>query len=107
MNATADGENITFGSKRVGAIVARSDSSFPIVGQPVLMKLGDAVLGRQALRMDRTTLKDRTRLKQIPWGLHLTQLIGVAPGVDAQGLHYDGPATASGIYTGCGADGKL
>ena len=77
-------------SKRVGAVIARSEHSYPIVGHPVLMKLGDGILGRQALRYDRTTLKDRNRLKQIPWGLHLTQLIEVAPGAEAQGLHYDG-----------------
>jgi hypothetical protein len=37
-------------TKRIGAVVARSEASYPIVAQPVLMRLCDALVGRWARR---------------------------------------------------------
>ena len=90
-------------SKRIGALPARSRASDPMVCHPTLMKLMDALIGRQVLRMskqDAAALATKPMaikrhaikggLEQLPWGLDLTQLITLAPGAEQQVLHHDG-----------------
>eukprot|EP01052_Picozoa_sp_SAG31_P008450 SAG31_NODE_427_length_15813_cov_13.679649_12_plen_718_part_00 len=91
-------------TKRIGAVVARSEASYPIVAHPVLMRLCDALVGRQVLRMGPDGVKriasrpdgvhaaarPERNLEQLPWGLELAQMIQVGGGSPAQPLHYDG-----------------
>ena len=49
------------GAKSVGAVVARSPASHDLVAHPVLMRLMDALIGRQALRMDARACERLTR----------------------------------------------
>lgn len=46
---------------RVGAVVARSPAAHPVVSHPLLMKLCDALIGRQVLRMDADSCARLTR----------------------------------------------
>eukprot|EP01043_Picozoa_sp_COSAG02_P012611 COSAG02_NODE_489_length_21246_cov_49.035702_12_plen_340_part_00 len=86
-------------SKRIGALPARSRASDCMVAHPALMKLCDALIGRQVLRMGKDELAElaskpmaskRGPLKQLPWGLDLTQIITLGPGAEQQVLHHDG-----------------
>jgi hypothetical protein len=86
-------------SKRIGALPARSRASDCMVAHPALMKLCDALIGRQVLRFDKEGLAElaskpmaskRGPLKQLPWGLDLTQIITLGPGAEQQILHHDG-----------------
>jgi hypothetical protein len=49
------------GAKHVGALPARSSASHPMVSHPALVRLMDAIIGRQALRMDAEGCKALTR----------------------------------------------
>ena len=51
----------TNGAKSIGAVVARSPASHDLVAHPVLMRLMDALIGRQALRMDARACERLTR----------------------------------------------
>ena len=87
-------------SKRIGCLPSRSRASDPIVAHPTVMKLCDALLGRQVMRMDKAdvqSLAETSRDKecnpiaqQLPWTLDLTQIITLNPGAEAQVLHHDG-----------------
>lgn len=86
-------------SKRIGALPARSRASDCMVAHPALMKLCDALIGRQVLRMDRDQLAElvtkpmaakRGPLQQLPWGLDITQIITLEAGAEQQVLHHDG-----------------
>eukprot|EP01047_Picozoa_sp_COSAG01_P027318 COSAG01_NODE_1799_length_9205_cov_130.191302_7_plen_757_part_00 len=86
-------------SKRIGALPARTRAADPIVAHPALMKLCDALIGRQVLRMDKQEVAElaskpmasrRGSLQQLPWGLDLTQIITLGPGAEQQILHHDG-----------------
>jgi len=89
-NACTDGEK----SKRIGSLPARSRASDPIVAHPTLMKLCDALLGRQVMRMDRddvVALADTSASgapQQLPWTLDLTQIITLNAGAKQQVLHH-------------------
>jgi len=88
---------------RVDALPARSDASWPLVAHPALMKVCEAVIGRQVLHMDKEGVRKLLggRGEQIPWNLNLTQIIQVEPGTAAQNLHRDGG------YLQFNFDGKL
>ena len=84
-------------TKRLRAIVARAgEAAYPFVAHPALVALCEAVLGRQALHLDQAGLAEALRsdpqrpAQTMDWGLHLTQLIEVRPGAEAQPLHSDG-----------------
>ena len=86
-------------SKRIGCLPSRSRASDPIVAHPTVMKLCDALLGRQVMRMDKAdvqSLAETSRdeesqvAQQLPWTLDLTQIITLNPGAEAQVLHHDG-----------------
>lgn len=89
-------------SKRIGSLPSRSRASDPIVAHPTLMKLCDALLGRQVMRMDKhdvQALAETSRdddgfsnsgAQQLPWTLDLTQIITLNPGAESQVLHHDG-----------------
>ena len=86
-------------TKRIGALPARSRACDPIIAHPTLMKLMDACIGRQVLRMDTAGVQRLARkpsnhrkggLKQLPWNLDLSQIISLAPGSEEQVLHHDG-----------------
>ena len=69
-------------TKRIGAVVARSEAAYGIVAQPALMRLCDALVGRQVLRMHHDGVKKiasrpdgvhaaaspERNLEQLPWG---------------------------------------
>ena len=83
-------------SKRIGSLPARSRASDPIVAHPTLMKLCDALLGRQVMRMDRddvaaladTSASAGAPPQQLPWTLDLTQIITLNAGAEQQVLHH-------------------
>jgi ectoine hydroxylase-related dioxygenase (phytanoyl-CoA dioxygenase family) len=88
-------------SKRIGCLPSRSRASDPIVAHPTLMKLCDALLGRQVMRMDKDDVQALAETsadkqsgdngaQQLPWTLDLTQIITLNPGSEAQVLHHDG-----------------
>jgi hypothetical protein len=88
-------------SKRIGCLPSRSRASDPIVAHPTVMKLCDALLGRQVMRMNkddvralaetsRATKGSNLVAQQLPWTLDLTQIITLNPGAETQVLHHDG-----------------
>ena len=70
-------------SRRFDGICARSRHADPIVAHPVLLQCCDAVLGQQALDYSPAQLRDfcspdpRQPFQQLPWALHLVELIQV------------------------------
>lgn len=90
-------------SRRFDGICARSRHAHPIVTHPVLLQCCEAVLGQQALDLSPEQLCDFVRpdprqpFEQLPWALHLVELIQTSPAtaerpiVPAQGMiHEDG-----------------
>ena len=76
-------EQLGANTKRLGAVVARAgERCYPLVAHPVLMEVCSAVLGQQALNIERADLEE-----EMEWSCHLTQLIEVGPG--------------AGVCTGC------
>jgi ectoine hydroxylase-related dioxygenase (phytanoyl-CoA dioxygenase family) len=83
-------EQLGANTKRLGAVVARAgERCYPLVAHPVLMEVCSAVLGQQALNIERADLEE-----EMEWSCHLTQLIEVGPGAGVQPLHSDGGAWA-------------
>lgn len=72
--ASTGGDSFTGrNTKRVGALIARSPACRDIVTHPQMLAAADAYLGRQCDRIQ----------------LHLSQIIDILPGQDAQMLHRD------------------
>jgi hypothetical protein len=101
-----------FGGKtteRLGGVVARAPSSCEIVGHPLLIKLCEAILGRQLLNMTGEELMDTfpvdvgdTFHKERdphdarvfhPYQCHLHQIIHIGAGGAVQPIHRDGGFT--------------
>ena len=83
-------------TKRVGAVVARSPASWHMVMHPVLMRVCEAVLGRQMLNMSEEDLEavmhSQARPARVPWQCHLHQIIQIGAGNRAQPIHQDAGA---------------
>jgi hypothetical protein len=77
---------------RVGALPARSEASWPMLMHPAVMKICDAVIGKQVLHMDKDELQHRTvqNTSKVPWQMMLSRIIQVLPRCDPQLLHRDG-----------------
>jgi hypothetical protein len=86
LDATPHGLHGLGGTRRCGALVARSPASHKMVMHPAILKLVNAVLGEQRLKDNEVTIGghrgkgDSKRGIAYPWQLHLTQVIEVGPG---------------------------
>ena len=102
LDAIAAGDTFTgVNTKRAGAVVARSPSSWEIVGHPMLLQVCEAVIGRQLLNMTEAELaetshrgtpgprgKPTTKFTH-PFQCHLHQIISIGPDSPAQAIHRD------------------
>ena len=84
IDATPHGLHGLGGTRRVGALVARSPASHGFVAHPAILRLAQSVLGEQRLSGDAVRIGTRTGKGEkgfrYPWQLHLTQIIDVGPG---------------------------
>ncbi|MYB38644.1 MAG: phytanoyl-CoA dioxygenase family protein [Gammaproteobacteria bacterium] len=84
IDATPHGLHGLGGTRRVGALVARSPTSHRFVAHRAILRLAQSVLGEQRLSGDAVRIGDRTGKGEkgfrYPWQLHLTQIIDVGPG---------------------------
>ena len=84
IDATPHGLHGLGGTRRVGALVARSPASHGFVAHPAILRLAQSVLGEQCLSGDAVRIGTRTGKGEkgfrYPWQLHLTQIIDVGPG---------------------------
>lgn len=78
-------------TKRLGALIARSQSSWDACAHPLLMQVCNAVLGEQC--MHSTVLRTDKGLSPgyhtHPWHLDLTQIIDIGTGNPSQPMHRD------------------
>ena len=76
-------------STRVTALPARSENSWGMITHPAIIDVGNALLGRQILDMDKGEVSRRMggRAKQVPWNMHLSQMVRIEPQCVPQGLH--------------------
>ena len=84
IDATPHGLHGLGGTRRVGALVARSSASHQMISHPGILRLGDSILAEQQLNGDAVKIggkegKGRKDFRY-PWQLHLTQIIDVGPG---------------------------
>ena len=85
-----DGGAVENRSTRVTALPARSESSWGMITHPAIIDVGNALLGRQILGdMDKGEVSRRMggRAKQVPWNMHLSQMVRIEPHCVPQGLH--------------------
>ena len=76
------------GSRRVGALVARSVASHKAIAHPAVLQLCEFVLGEQRRSGNSVKLMQAPRGKgKYPWRLGLTQIIDVGPGQEQQNVH--------------------
>ena len=89
--AVAGGYSEANRSTRVTALPARSEGSWDLITHPAIIDVGNALLGRQVLSMSEQQVARRMmhQAKQVPWSLHLSQMIRLEPNCGAQGLHRD------------------
>lgn len=86
LDATPHGLHGLGGTRRCGALVARSQASHKMVMHPAVLNLVNAVLGEQQLKDNLVSIGnfrgkgDGERGIAYPWQLHLTQIIDVGPG---------------------------
>lgn len=103
INATPHGLHGLGGTRRVGALAARSPSSHQLIAHPVVMDLAKHVLGEQRLSGDAVQIGGRCEKGRAgfryPWQLHLTQVIDVGPGGGSKKLpHQLGLHRANGMW---------
>jgi len=84
IDATPHGLHGLGGTRRVGALVARSSVSHQMISHPGILRLVDSILAEQRLNGDAVKIggkegKGRKDFRY-PWQLHLTQIIDVGPG---------------------------
>jgi len=112
IDATPHGLHGLGGTRRVGALVARSPTSHRMIAQPAVLRLAKSVLAEQQLSGDAVQIngrqgkgKDRFRY---PWQLHLTQIIDVGPGAGTEALpHQLGLHRANGMWLHDFQDARL
>ena len=84
IDATPHGLHGLGGTRRVGALVARSPASHRMIAHPAVLRLANSVLAEQRLSGDAVRIGGRTgkgaKGFRYPWQLHLTQIIDVGPG---------------------------
>ena len=84
IDATPHGLHGLGGTRRTGALVARSAASHKLIAHPTVLRLAERILGEQRLRGDAVTINGKSgkgaKGFRYPWQLHLTQIIDVGPG---------------------------
>ena len=84
LDATPHGLHGLGGTRRSGALVARSPASHEMIAHPAILRLVKSVLGEQRLSGAAVHIKGRSdkggKGFRYPWQLHLTQVIDVGPG---------------------------
>ena len=84
MDATPHGLHGLGGTRRVGALVARSPASHALIEHPAVVAVARAVLSEQKLAGDEVSVGGRRgpgeKGFRYPFQLHLTQIIDVGPG---------------------------
>ncbi len=84
IDATPHGLHGLGGTRRCGALVARSTASHQMIAHPAILELAKRILGEQRLSGDAVRINGREGRGEkgfrYPWQLHLTQIIDVGPG---------------------------
>lgn len=90
IDATPHGLHGLGGTRRVGALAARSKSSHQMIAHPAILRLAKSILGEQRLSGDAVHIDGREgpgeKGFRYPWQLHLTQIIDVGPGGGSEDL---------------------
>ena len=90
IDATPHGLHGLGGTRRVGALVARSPTSHTMIAHPAVLRLMQAVLGEQRLSADAVHIDGKVgkgkKGFRYPWQLHLTQIIDVGPGGGSEAM---------------------
>lgn len=77
-------------TKRTGAVAARSETSWQLLGHPLLKEVCDEVLGRQRLPGKKVSAKNwHSDDARYSWIINLTQAIQIGPGSTPQPIHQD------------------
>ena len=90
---TTDGNK----AKRPGCVLARSEASWALAAQPLLLELLEGVLGAQVVTKDKQRMQSQLvrapyhtrRISQHPVQLDITQMVVCNAGAKAQSLHQD------------------
>lgn len=103
IDATPHGLHGLGGTRRVGALVARSPASHEFIAHPAVLRLAGAVLGEQRLSGDAVSIGGRRGKGEkgfrYPWQLHLTQIIDVGPGAGTEAMpHHLKMHRANGMW---------
>ena len=103
IDATPHGLHGLGGTRRVGALVARSPASHEMISHPVILSLVKYVIAEQRLTGDLVRIAGRVgkgkRGFRYPWHLHLTQIIDVGPGGGSEKMpHQLGLHRANGMW---------
>ncbi|MYA18405.1 MAG: hypothetical protein F4Z28_17365 [Gammaproteobacteria bacterium] len=90
IDATPHGLHGLGGTRRVGALVARSPTSHKMIAHPAILRLANAILGEQRLTGDAVQINGKSGKGEkgfrYPWQLHLTQIIDVGPGAGTEAM---------------------
>ena len=103
IDATPHGLHGLAGTRRVGALVARSPASHEMIAHPAILQLVKSILGEQRLSGDAVQINGRVAKGEkgfrYPWNLHLTQIIDVGPGGGTEAMpHQLGMHKANGMW---------
>ena len=90
IDATPHGLHGLGGTRRVGALVARSPTSHKLIAHPAVLHAVKSILAEQRLSGDAVRIAGKVgkgkRGFRYPWQLHLTQIIDVGPGGGTEAL---------------------
>ena len=90
IDATPHGLHGLGGTRRVGALAARSPASHKMIAHPAILRLANAILGEQRLSGDAVQINGKSGKGEkgfrYPWQLHLTQIIDVGPGAGTEAM---------------------
>ena len=90
IDATPHGLHGLGGTRRVGALVARSPASHKLIAHPAILRLVNAIIGEQRLSGDAVQINGKASKGEkgfrYPWQLHLTQIIDVGPGAGTDAM---------------------
>ena len=103
IDATPHGLHGLGGTRRVGALVARSQASHRMIAHPAILRLAQSVLAEQRLSGDAVRIGGKSGKGEkgfrYPWQLHLTQIIDVGPGGGTDALpHHLKMHRANGMW---------
>ena len=90
IDATPHGLHGLGGTRRVGALVARSPASHKLIAHPAVLRVANSILGEQRLTGDAVQINGKSGKGEkgfrYPWQLHLTQIIDVGPGAGTEAM---------------------